>query len=166
MNNKTKKIMSGMNVKAEALIGDKTDANTREGDLLSLITLNQVLSDAELKDKQAMKAMANEETRYLRAAMRILTDQGDPGAIRMQEEFGRDMRAAVQLGKILKRVSDKKEVELLMTPFVRAVLNDKPGVRSGRSGFTRQNVRISQFDSTGSRAGVGGRGAENNPYLI
>ncbi len=126
------------------LTDDYTDPTTNEGNLLSLITLKNILgSEAGVDD--TLKAMAKEETRHLMLAMKILTDTGTvPGmpehhkmAIqKLQEKYGRDMSGAVKLGKLLKTKADEKEVEMMVEPFVVDTLRGKQGPRSLRGGFS------------------------------
>lgn len=130
----------------QALNDDHTDPQTNEGNLLSLITLKQILGKEGQTDK-VLAAMAKEETRHLMMAMRILSSNGDNGLItgdapiaaaaKLQDKFGRDMSAALRLGKLLKNKADSKEVELMLNPFVLDTINNKGESRNTRSGFKR-----------------------------
>lgn len=121
---------------------DYTDPTTNEGNLLSLITLKNILGD-EAGVNSTLKDMAKEETRHLMLAMKILTskgDQGDPATgqavQKLQEKYGRDMAGAVKLGKLLKTKADEKEVELLLAPFVIDTIKGKSAQRQVRGGFS------------------------------
>lgn len=126
------------------MIDDYSDPTTNEGNLLSLITLKQIVGSADGKSPydDVIKSMAAEETRHLMLAMAILSEDGSgklakaaPAAQKLQDKFGRDMAGAVRLGKLLKTQADAKEVELMMEPFVRATLFKKGKSRNIRSGF-------------------------------
>jgi len=130
----------------QKLTDDYTDPNTNEGNLLTLITLKNILGTGG-QNEEVLKRMAKEETRHLMLAMRILTEDGtgaggaapDPAtaaaATKLQEKYGRDMRGALKLGNVLKQKADEKEVEQMLAPFVLGDLTTKGEERIKRAGF-------------------------------
>ena len=121
---------------------DYTNPTTNEGNLLSLITLKQIVGGQQGVD-DTLRDMAKEETRHLMLAMKILTNRNglgnaaaDSAAAKLQDKFGRDMNAAIKLGKLLKAKGDAKEVELMLQPFVQSTIVNKGPIRAGRGGFT------------------------------
>jgi hypothetical protein len=133
------------------LTDDYTDPTTNEGNLLSLITLKNIVGEpagvavADQKINALLKNMAKEETRHLLLAMKILThtEGGDAvvraAAAKLQDKYGRDMTAAVKLAKVLKAKADEKEVDMMLSPFVLSDLNTKGDARVERGGFQLPN---------------------------
>ena len=122
--------------------GGRSSAGANEGNLLTLITLDQLLTKAPgaAGTAEAIGLMAKEETRHLVQAMKILTDtrSGEEGAAaqKLQDKFGRDMAGAVALSSVLQSEGAKKEVELLINPFVMDTIRSKGSGRQQRGGFT------------------------------
>lgn len=132
---------------------DYTNPTTNEGNLLSLITLKNILGGEGGADA-TIKAMAKEETRHLMLAMKILThDPPDAqkngvtamATARLQDKFGRDMAGAVRLGRLLKAKGDEREVDLMLDPFIMDTLAGKTKTQQVRSGF----------GALGTRSGLG-----------
>ena len=119
------------------LTDDYANPTANEGNLLSLITLNQILGKkptaAEMKGPQGtFYKMAQEETKYLTMAMQILTDEmkdAEPernaAIAKLKEKFGTDMAAAVRLGNVLKTRTNDKEEEMWLNPFTMDMLRAK-----------------------------------------
>lgn len=140
------------------LMDDFTDPTTNEGNLLSLITLKQIVGETggDGSVNHTLRAMAKEETRHLMLAMRILTasetgpvgDEKGKGnklegaalaaAQKLQDKFGRDMNGAIKLGKLLKAKGDSRETELMLQPFVNDTITTKD--RAARGGFSLGNA--------------------------
>ena len=143
-------------------------SQTNEANLLSLITLSQLLED-EGAASDAIKGMAKEETRYLVQAMKILTDNrpGVPGMAsqKLQDRFGRDMAGAVKLAELLKSQGDQKEVELLLNPFIMDTLRSKDTPRQQRGGFTTSQLRPGDRGTSNAsgRSGWGQDAAQPDP---
>jgi len=135
------------------LVDDYTDPTTNEGNLLSLITLKNILGSHNGKGEvdDALKAMAKEETRQLMMAMRVLTGE-DKRAQKLQDKFGRDMNGAIALSKVFKTKADEKEVELLLNPFIMDTIRNKADVRKERGGFTKTEVAPTGGDPAGAHA--------------
>ena len=117
------------------LTDDYANPTANEGNLLSLITLNQILGKkpADLTTPEGtFYKMAKEETKYLTMAMQILTDEmkdAEPernaAIAKLKEKFGTDMAAAVRLGNVLKTRTNDKEVEMWLNPFTMDMLRAK-----------------------------------------
>lgn len=145
------------------LTDDYTDPTTNEGNLLSLITLKNILgkADGDGEIDKTLRAMAREETRHLMLAMKVLTKNSDPASVKLQEKYGRDMSAAIALSKVFKSKSDEKEVEMLLNPFVMDTIRLKGTERNKRGGF-RNGAEIdaggADSDPSGTKAksAVGG----------
>lgn len=125
----------------QRLTDDYTNPQTNEGNLLSLITLQQIIGAGDTEAKAAIAGMAKEETRHLIQAMKMLTQEGKDDykgqrLAKIQDKYGRDMNAAVQLAKVLKAKGDEKEVDLLLNPFVMDTVRGKGSQRNKRGGFT------------------------------
>jgi len=148
------------------LVDDYTDPTTNEGNLLSLITLKNILGsqDGNGPVDIALKDMAKEETRHLMLAMRVLTGN-DPRAQKLQDKFGRDMNGAIALSKIFKTKADEKEVELLLNPFIMDTIRNKSEERKIRGGFTIAETRAGAVgsDPSGAHAPVAVRNLWGNP---
>lgn len=132
---------------------NNTNPVTNEGNLLSLITLRQILGeeipaanpfgggDDHNDIKRIVKGMAIEETRYLMQAMKILTGplparrEHMNSTIKLRNKYGKDMTAALQLAKVLKAKGDEKEVELMLNPYVMDTLRNQPLANRRRAGF-------------------------------
>jgi hypothetical protein len=148
----------GQQATNQKLVDDYTDPTTNEGNLLSLITLKNILGGAGgiggVDD--TLQAMAKEETRHLMLAMKVLTADGaaDMKAAKLQEKYGRDMSGAIALSKVLKSKSDEKEVDMLLNPFVMATIRGKGPARANRAGFREEDVAAggAEADITGPKA--------------
>ena len=126
------------------LLDNHTNPITNEGNLLSLITLQQVLGrEPQNEIQRIVQGMAKEETRYLVQAMKILTGdihgiQGNAqraGVLKLREKYGRDMDAALKLGEVLKARGDSKAVDLMFNPFVMDSLRSNDEDANIRGGF-------------------------------
>lgn len=129
------------------IVKNKTNPTTNEGNLLSLITLQQVLGTTDANVKKIVQDMAKEETRYLLHAMKILsapandfdTPAAAAGAQLMRDEYGKDMEGALRLASVLKSKSDEKQFDLVFEPFVADALNNDGG---GEAQATRQGFKL------------------------
>ena len=132
----------GQQAMNKKLVDDYTDPTTNEGNLLSLITLKNILGGdgGEAGVDETLRNMAKEETRHLILAMKILTKNTDASSVKLQEKYGRDMSAAISLSKVLKTKADEKEVELLLNPFVMDTIRGKGAARNERGGFRQAHI--------------------------
>ena len=129
------------------IVKNSTNPTTNEGNLLSLITLQQVLGTSGTKSteiKTIVQGMAKEETRYLIQAMKILTgdfkqqgveDSVRTGAQKLRDQYGKDMNGAIQLAGVLKTKANKKQYDLVMNPFVMDALRHGTEADQTRQGF-------------------------------
>ncbi len=138
---------SGEEKANRAMTDNYANPVTNEGNLLSLITLKQILGDGDGEGQKEVQdivhGMAKEETRYLLQAMKILggkledtSGQAGMATMKLREKYGRDMNSALKLASVLKAKSDEKEVELMLNPFVMDTLRNGSAERSTRGGFT------------------------------
>lgn len=165
------------------LIDDFSDPVSNEGNLLTLMTLQNVLKSQPGEDpnseQSVFRAMAKEETRHLRTAMRVLTAKDGPQAVlagvstfgngpaaqnqailrarQLQAKFGKDMAGAVKLAKLLKSESDELEVRSLLRPFALAATAKKGDPNSRSGGF----YNVSENEEA-RLAGPGGQIAREN----
>jgi hypothetical protein len=88
---------------------------------LTLLTLKEL---AEMDDASPLKQIASEETRYLQAGIKALTDDTKDSADvkivkeKLRGKFGRDLAGAVSLSKILKDRADEEQTSRLLASFV------------------------------------------------
>ncbi len=148
---------------ATSLTDDHTNPTTNEGNLLSLITLQNIVGGNDTKQGpgKILADMAREETRHLMLAMKILTQDGTESvsghaALKLQDKFGRDMNGAIRLGKLLKAKTDQTEVDMMLNPFVMDTFITRGDGRNVRGGLI---VKTPGNAPVQNNTGVG------NPFL-
>jgi len=100
-------------------LNDHTSAEPSEPNMLSFLTLKDLFktSAGTSLEEKAIKKTAGEESKFLLAAMKILnpeneyTDAKDNVKAELQRKFGRDLKGANELGKLLRAESIKREFE-------------------------------------------------------
>lgn len=161
---------------AEKVLGKTSDAVTNEGNLLSLITLKQILGDEDPNGKEVkeiLRGAAKEETRYLMQAMKILTgdipDDIAPevkaGYQRLRGQYGQDMAGALKLGEVLKAKASDKELELLYNPFVLDTIRNKNHEHRMAGGFkVPKKSSLAIFEKYGKSDAAFGRSTVFKPF--
>lgn len=97
-------------------LDDLSVATPNENNLLSLLTVKDLVSD---EDKEIVKKIAQEETKHLINAMKLLTEEPDDSNAgmarkKLQDKFGKDTRGAVSLAQLLKDHENKDKFDAII----------------------------------------------------
>lgn len=106
-------------------IDEHTAANPSEGNMLTLLTMRDLHKESD-ESKIAIDAIAQEESKYLVHAMKILSSDASNGGDdvknravrRIQDKFGKDFRGATELSQLLKSKSIEKDFEAEIGMFI------------------------------------------------
>lgn len=106
-------------------LSEHTSTRASEGNMLSLLTMKDLLR-AGSADEKALQAIAMEESKYLRQAMKIvsadinqITDADHKRTItRLQDTYGKDLAAAYSLANLLKTEQIRDEFQASIKPLL------------------------------------------------
>jgi hypothetical protein len=114
------------------LTDENATAETDQKNWLSLLTMQEL---DDIKDP-ALKKIATEETRYLRASIEALageakSDEHKRAQDHLRTKFGRDLAGAVSLSDLLKRKADEEQTNQLLSSFVKPLTDVRNKERGG-----------------------------------